>query len=73
MWYCAAKMSDVLRPITEVAADLGVSRDTLERLIAREKLAKYKKGGDRRTFVDDEQARRALGFRRVKGPEPGKG
>lgn len=63
-------MPAVLRPITEVAADLGVSRDTLERLIRRQVLAKYRKTGDRRTFVDDEQARRALGFERVSGPEP---
>lgn len=64
-------MEAVLRPITEVAAELRVSRDTLERLIAKDKLAKYRKRGDRRTFVDDEQARRALGFERVSGPEPG--
>ena len=64
-------MEAVLRPITEVAADLGVSRDTLERLIGKNKLAKYRRVGDRRTFVDDEQARKALGFERVRGPEPG--
>lgn len=64
-------MEAVLRPITEVAAALGVSRDTLERLIAADKLAKYRRRGDRRTYVDDEQARRALGFERVSGPEPG--
>ena len=64
-------MDAVLRPITEVAADLGTSRDTLERLISKGKLAKYRKDGDRRTFVDDEQARAALGFRRVSGPPPG--
>jgi excisionase family DNA binding protein len=64
-------MEAVLRPITEVAAELRVSRDTLERLIGKNKLAKYRKDGDRRTFVDDEQARAALGFRRVSGPEPG--
>lgn len=63
-------MEAVLRPITEVAAELKVSRDTLERLIGKNKLAKYRKDGDRRTFVDDEQARRALGFRRVSGPPP---
>lgn len=64
-------MELVLRPITEVAEALGVSRDTLERLIRRGTLAKYQRTGDRRTFVDDEQARRALGYRRVSGPEPG--
>jgi excisionase family DNA binding protein len=64
-------MAAMLRPITEVAAELSVSRDTLERLIARQKLAKYRKTGDRRTFVDDEQARAALGFKRVSGPPPG--
>jgi len=63
-------MEAVLRPITEVATELRVSRDTLERLIARQKLAKYRKDGDRRTYVDDEQARAALGFRRVSGPAP---
>lgn len=62
--------SAVLRPITEVARALGVSRDTLDRLVERGKLAKYRKGGDRRVYVDDEQARRALGFERIAGPEP---
>jgi len=64
-------MHEVLRPITEVAAELGISRDTLERLIRRGRLAKYRRDGDRRTFVDDEQAREVLGWRRVSGPPPG--
>lgn len=63
-------MQVVLRPITEVAASLGVSRDTLDRLVKLEKLAKYRRSGDKRVYVDDEQARKALGFRRVSGPEP---
>ena len=61
-------MEAVLRPITEVAAELGVSRDTLERRIKEGKLAKYRRFG--RTYVDDGQARRVVGFEHVSGPEP---
>jgi len=61
-------MEAVLRPITEVAAELGVSRDTLERRIRDGLLAKYRKGG--RTYVDDGQARQAIGFEHISGPEP---
>ncbi|MGH7921893.1 MAG: helix-turn-helix transcriptional regulator [Candidatus Dormibacteraceae bacterium] len=60
-----------LRPITEVAHEFGVSRDTIERAIGRGEVAKYRRRGDRRTFVDLEQVRNALGFHRVSGPEPG--
>lgn len=61
-------MEAVLRPIKEVAAELGVSRDTLERRIRAGKLAKYRRG--RMTYVDDGQARKAVGFELISGPEP---
>lgn len=61
-------MEAVLRLITEVAEELGVSRDTLERRIRDGKLAKYRRAG--RTYVDDRQARAAVGFEHVSGPEP---
>jgi excisionase family DNA binding protein len=73
IWYDLVRMGtigDVLRPIDEVAEALGVGRATLFRMIKREQIAKYKRQGDRRTFVDDEQVRRALGFQRISGPEP---
>ncbi len=34
-------------------------------------VASGRRTGDRRTFVDLEQVRSVLGFRRVSGPEPG--
>jgi len=74
-WYPAAVMAILIGvpicPITEAAADLGVSRDTIERLIDKKVVAKYRRTGDRRTFVDLEQVRGALRYRRVSGPEPG--
>jgi len=60
-----------LRPIQEVAKEEGVNVLTLYRLIRAGKIARYKRAGDRRTFVDTEQVREVRGFRRVAGPEPG--
>lgn len=74
LWYdlgVTAILDDVLQPIQEAAARFGVSDDKLYRLIRERKIAKYRREGDRRTFVDEEQVRTALGFRRVSGPEPG--
>jgi excisionase family DNA binding protein len=54
-----------LKPIQEAAEELGVSRDTLDRLIKAGKLARYERHGDRRVYVDMEQARQVLSFRRT--------
>ena len=58
-----------LKPIQEAAGELGVSRDTLDRLIKAGKLARYERHGDRRVYVDMEQARQVLSFRRTDGEE----
>jgi excisionase family DNA binding protein len=56
-----------LKPIQEAAEELGVSRDTLDRLIKAGRLARYERHGDRRVYVDMEQARQVLSFRRTDG------
>jgi excisionase family DNA binding protein len=56
-----------LKPIQEAAEELGVSRDTLDRLIKAGKLSRYERHGDRRVYVDMEQARQVLSFRRTDG------
>jgi excisionase family DNA binding protein len=38
-------------PITEAAERLGVSRDTLERLIRAGRLKRYRRFGDRKTLM----------------------
>jgi excisionase family DNA binding protein len=52
-----------LVPIDEAARMYGVSRRTLFRLIAAGELAKFRRRGDRRSFVDAEQVRTAVAFR----------
>jgi excisionase family DNA binding protein len=54
-----------LRPIQEVAQDHGVSVRHLYRLISQGKLERYRRSGDRRTYVDEDKVREALGFHRV--------
>ena len=54
-----------LRPIEEVARDHGVSSDTLYRLLRRGVLSRYRRTGDRHTYLDEEEVRKALGFRKV--------
>lgn len=48
--------------IEDAAREFGVSRDTLDRLAAKKRLAKYKRAGDRKVYVDREQVKAALGF-----------
>jgi excisionase family DNA binding protein len=60
-----ATITELLVPIQEAAKEWGVSVDTLYRLITAKKIGRYRKGGDRRTFVDREEIKVALGFRRV--------
>jgi excisionase family DNA binding protein len=57
-----------LRPIEEVAQDHGVSSDTLYRLLRRGVLSRYRRTGDRRTYLDEEEVRKALGFRKIEPP-----
>ena len=51
------------QPITEAAKDNGVSVETLYRLIRLGKIKRYRRFGDRRTFVDSEEVKAALEFR----------
>src|SRR5215472_11436654 len=69
LWHNDAEMVTLTyvppRPIQEVAQAEGVSVRQLYRWIEKGKIAKYQRGGDKRTFVDPEQVRQLLGFRRV--------
>jgi predicted site-specific integrase-resolvase len=61
-------------PITDAADQLRVSRATLDRLAAAGKITKYRRAGDKRVFVDIDQAREAVGFRPIDpGQEGGRG
>jgi excisionase family DNA binding protein len=50
-------------PIAEAAERLGVSRDTLERLIRTGRLKRYRRFGDRKTYVDLDEAKQLLDWR----------
>ena len=50
-------------PIAEAAQRLGVSRDTLERLIRAGRLKRYRRFGDRKTYVDLDEAKEVLDWR----------
>lgn len=54
-----------LTPIAEAAAKFGVSRRTLERLVQQGQLRRFRRPGDRRTFVSLDEVNRGLGFREV--------
>lgn len=43
----------------------GVSRRTLERLVQQGQLRRFRRPGDRRTFVSLDEVNRGLGFREV--------
>jgi excisionase family DNA binding protein len=50
-------------PIAEAVERLGVSRDTLERLIRAGRLKRYRRFGDRKTYVDLDEAKQVLDWR----------
>jgi excisionase family DNA binding protein len=50
-------------PIAEAAERLGVSRDTLERLIRTGRLKRYRRFGDRKTYVDLDEAKQVVDWR----------
>jgi excisionase family DNA binding protein len=50
-------------PIAEAAERLRVSRDTLERLIRAGRLKRYRRFGDRKTYVDLDEAKQVLDWR----------
>ncbi|PZR66777.1 MAG: hypothetical protein DLM66_12810 [Candidatus Dormiibacter spiritus] len=60
-----------LLPVQDAAAEVEVSVRTVWNWIRAERIASYRRKGDRRTFVDLEQVRNVVGFRRISGPEPG--
>jgi hypothetical protein len=73
MWHNEAVIGTIERmapqPIQDVALATGVSLRQLYRWIAAERIAKYEKIGDRRTFVDPDEVRSVRGgFKRVSGP-----
>jgi len=60
----AGKTSNLI-PIKEAAERFGVSRRTLDRLIASGHLTKYRRVADRHAYVDVEQVRALLEPRAV--------
>jgi len=50
-------------PIAEAAERLRVSRNTLERLIRVGRLKRYRRFGDRKTYVDLDEAKQVLDWR----------
>ena len=50
-------------PIAEAAERLRVSRDTWERLIRARRLKRYRRFGDRKTYVDLDEAKQVLDWR----------
>lgn len=50
-------------PITQAAAELGVSRATLDRLALAGKLRRFRRPGDRRVHVSMQEARQAVEWR----------
>lgn len=59
-------------PIDQAAADLGISRDTIYRLIRRHHLDIYRRTGDRRSYVDEDALRPFVELHPRRGPEVSK-
>jgi DNA-directed RNA polymerase specialized sigma24 family protein len=58
-----------LLPLTEAAGMFSTSESTLYRLLRQKVISRYRKRGDRRTYVDEDELRTALGFERVDGDQ----
>lgn len=56
--------NDVI-PIDDAAAACGLSRSTLYRLIERHGIRKYRRAGDRKTYVSLSAVQAVTGFREV--------
>lgn len=54
--------------VEAASGEFGIHVRTIYRLLADGKLTRYRKRGDRRTYVDREELKAALGFRAVSGP-----
>lgn len=52
-------MPDLI-PLVQAAADFGVDRATIYRYLKAGRLKRYKKGMDRRTYIDREQLKKIL-------------
>lgn len=55
-------------PIDQVAAEFGITRRTLYRLIQRHNIPTYQQTGDRRTYVNRDEVRPFLGLQPKQGP-----
>jgi hypothetical protein len=76
------KQRSRLRSYRELAKEQGWSSEVIERLAAKGLVAKYRRRGDQRTYVDEEQVLTAhrprgrprrgeqRGWRRLSGPPP---
>lgn len=50
-------------PLTQAVTEFKISESTLYRMIRAGELTRYRRRGDRRTFVDREQLQAVLAFR----------
>ncbi len=57
-----------LVPIADAESEFGFSKRTLERLISDHRIPKYRRHGDRRTYVARSDVLRHTGFREVRTP-----
>lgn len=60
-------------PLDQVAQELGISRDTVYRLIKRHGLSTYRQVGDRRTWIDRDEIRPLVGLQRKQASSDGAG
>jgi hypothetical protein len=54
--------------VAEAAARYDLGQTTVWTWLRQGRLKRYRRGGDRRTFVDEEQLRRLVALREVGGP-----
>jgi predicted DNA-binding transcriptional regulator AlpA len=52
--------SEDLVPAEDIAREFGIGRTTIFRLIGKYNLPRYKREGDRRTYVDREEIRKIM-------------
>jgi hypothetical protein len=56
--------------VDDAVSEFGVSRRTLFRLISAERLATYRRAGDRKSYISREELAGALSFKRKLGDAP---
>jgi hypothetical protein len=70
---CSASDHGSVRPvpIQTAAAEYGISVETLYRMLRRDELTRYKRAGDRRTFLDREELDKIFEYKAKRATEGG--